>query len=558
MSESNNNIPMRITQLEEATEYPEGSYFPIAKAGYGTKKINTKVLTPADEILKKNFNQQIEGFDFSQSGTGSGNHSYDIDLFEGITYKYTNLSTQPQTLILFSDSGNTTISNNLQGGESVEFTPTKYYNKIGGWFVADSFSFTVEGTGMKNEIDEINSKIDSISGELIQGVSITQSKSGGQRETKYFDIDLIKDFKYSYTNLTGASQTLIIRNSSSDSKTLSNNLQPDETIVFVPDKNYSQFGGWFEPANVTVTVTGESLLKRVNELEERPNTRTALTGGCLTCCGDSITEGVQLENLESGDPYTPRTGAKKPTFGYFIAELNGMSWDNLGYSGSTLTNITCAGEGFRGFTKPTTGRLYNLPSDTTHFIVQFGNNDQYYGPISKREEWLYNTYGETIYWPKNQSQIGAEGYATQAQCDACNAIHGDYATSDEYFQHEFLGSIDNNTDIKTYYGAWNVALSYIIENFPLSKILIMSAYNEPNWIAEADKAIALKWGVSYLCLFDDYENMIYKQKTPTNAMIENVSLAQFRINQLTTDGTHQNLNGMKYMFPRINQKLASL
>lgn len=45
MSESNNNTPMRITQLEEATSYPEGAYLPIAKAGYGTKKIDANRTT---------------------------------------------------------------------------------------------------------------------------------------------------------------------------------------------------------------------------------------------------------------------------------------------------------------------------------------------------------------------------------------------------------------------------------------------------------------------------------------------------------------------------------
>ena len=46
MSESNNNIPMRITQLEEATSYPEGSYIPLAKAGWGTKKVDVNLPTP--------------------------------------------------------------------------------------------------------------------------------------------------------------------------------------------------------------------------------------------------------------------------------------------------------------------------------------------------------------------------------------------------------------------------------------------------------------------------------------------------------------------------------
>jgi hypothetical protein len=38
MSESNNNIPMRITQLEEAETFDYDSYLAEAKAGSGTKK----------------------------------------------------------------------------------------------------------------------------------------------------------------------------------------------------------------------------------------------------------------------------------------------------------------------------------------------------------------------------------------------------------------------------------------------------------------------------------------------------------------------------------------
>ena len=67
MSESNNNIPMRITQLEEATSYPEDSYIPMAKAGYGTKKINTKVLTPKEKFVTDGIqlNDQVKGMIFS-------------------------------------------------------------------------------------------------------------------------------------------------------------------------------------------------------------------------------------------------------------------------------------------------------------------------------------------------------------------------------------------------------------------------------------------------------------------------------------------------------------
>ena len=55
MSESNNNIPMRITQLPEATAYEDGMYYAVAKAGRGTKKISCDVFNqPLENILKTN------------------------------------------------------------------------------------------------------------------------------------------------------------------------------------------------------------------------------------------------------------------------------------------------------------------------------------------------------------------------------------------------------------------------------------------------------------------------------------------------------------------------
>lgn len=50
MSESNNNTPMRITQLEEATAYEDGMYYAVAKAGSGTKKISCDLTAKQSDI----------------------------------------------------------------------------------------------------------------------------------------------------------------------------------------------------------------------------------------------------------------------------------------------------------------------------------------------------------------------------------------------------------------------------------------------------------------------------------------------------------------------------
>lgn len=79
MSESNNNIPMRITQLEEVTEYPEGSCIPIAKAGSGTFKVKADVPTIYE-------NENIQPF-LDQ-----------INLYNGKTFVYGGWSGTPFTL----------------------------------------------------------------------------------------------------------------------------------------------------------------------------------------------------------------------------------------------------------------------------------------------------------------------------------------------------------------------------------------------------------------------------------------------------------------------------
>lgn len=60
MSESNNNVPIPITQLQEATVYEDGMYLPVAKAGSGTKKMNVNKSNPSDVNISKGFNNLFE------------------------------------------------------------------------------------------------------------------------------------------------------------------------------------------------------------------------------------------------------------------------------------------------------------------------------------------------------------------------------------------------------------------------------------------------------------------------------------------------------------------
>ena len=69
MSESNNNTPMRITQLQEATAYEDGMYYAVAKAGSGTNKIDANKATLGmldllnNGFYKNNYKWQRGGLD---------------------------------------------------------------------------------------------------------------------------------------------------------------------------------------------------------------------------------------------------------------------------------------------------------------------------------------------------------------------------------------------------------------------------------------------------------------------------------------------------------------
>ena len=56
MSESNNNVPIPITQLQEATAYEDGMYYAVAKAGHGTWKIKASLINNRIKTLEENYN----------------------------------------------------------------------------------------------------------------------------------------------------------------------------------------------------------------------------------------------------------------------------------------------------------------------------------------------------------------------------------------------------------------------------------------------------------------------------------------------------------------------
>jgi hypothetical protein len=162
-----------------------------------------------------------------------------------------------------------------------------------------------------------------------------------------------------------------------------------------------------------------------------------LYGKLWYACGDSFTEGVDNSPLPNG-----KYAGKKQVYPYFIGNRTGMEVMNIAVSGSTITYISGTSTQSTCFTYPSTGKLYTIPTNAEYITLKFGINDSH--------------------------------------------------------QNVPIGTIDDETNT-TLYGAWNVAISYLLNKCPFAKIgiIVTNGCDSPEY-AQAGKDIAKKWGLSYL------------------------------------------------------------
>lgn len=310
-------------------------------------------------------------------------------------------------------------------------------------------------------------------------------------------------------------------------------------------------------------------------------------GEIYASIGDSLTEGLGNANdsINANEEYVPIVGTSKKTYAYFIARANKLKWCNYGVSGSTLGDVVVNGVNCNGFT--TENGRYTQMRDNLNFIsLWFGWNDAYNGPIMKREEWLKTTYGSTIYFTSDSSKFGTNApdgnpYCTQAQYNACIALTGsvggvEYTNNNEYFNALYIGVAEDTTN-KTWYGAFNISLPYLIAKYPLSKILIIIGYGGDTTYWDSAILMAKKYGVGYLDLSASGKmNFITKNGTDAGGNVYfdatnytnrtyyaeyssgNITASEFRHHTLLYDGTHPNKYGYKYLYSVINGKLMEI
>ena len=222
-------------------------------------------------------------------------------------------------------------------------------------------------------------------------------------------------------------------------------------------------------------------------------------------CGDSFTEG-EFTGDESNDHIFTEglyTGKNK-VYPYFIGRRNYMTVINEAVSGSSITYIDGHN---REFSTPN-GRYTQIPTDADYITLKFGINDCHAGvPI---------------------------------------------------------GSIDDNVNT-TFYGAWNIVLSYLIEHYPYAKIgmIIGNGLNNAQdfpgeTYAEAERLIAKKWGIPYL---DEDKGeqiplLLRTNKDYVCTEAKNMRNASFVVNPLSN--AHPNAKAHEYESTIVENFMRSL
>ena len=183
-----------------------------------------------------------------------------------------------------------------------------------------------------------------------------------------------------------------------------------------------------------------------------------LYGKKWAVCGDSFSAGDFTNALDFD--YTIADGiyaGENKVYGYIIGNRNNMKIQNLAKCGRTMATPADG-----TFSNAFSNEIYKtIDADVDYITLYFGINDSHH-----RDKFT-----------------GSDGE------DQTGIIT--------------LGTIED-TDISTFYGAWNVVMEYLITNYPYAHIgIIVSNGCETSDYPEAEIAIAKKWGVPYIDLNGD-------------------------------------------------------
>lgn len=228
-----------------------------------------------------------------------------------------------------------------------------------------------------------------------------------------------------------------------------------------------------------------ALTSRIASLESAviSNSSNRLYGKILCSVGDSITYGADMDSegivdessitmyqwTNSSQTWPQKTSQFLKTYGYQIAERNGMTFYNGGISGSTMQGLSDKW----GFSLEN-GRYTKLPDNIDYLTIFFGWNDAAYGT---------------------------------------------------------LGTINDSTN-ESYYGGYNVVLPYLINKYPFTKIVLIVPFGTTDGHRQAIRDLANKWGVACFDMFQGGTPLYYNKETSVgvNSSIVTSNRAKFQAN----------------------------
>lgn len=189
--------------------------------------------------------------------------------------------------------------------------------------------------------------------------------------------------------------------------------------------------------------------------------------------GDSFTNGATGNTLENG-----RYKGEKKVYPYFIGNRQNMDIVSFFAGGRTLSYPEVSNGFVNSITCPTAECYYqNIPEDADYITIYLGINDSHH----------------------RSSSSGGDGE------DNTGIIP--------------IGTIDDIT-VYTYYGAWNVVLTWLLENRPFAHIgIIVSNGCDTAEYRIAQLDIAKKYGIPYIDLNGD-------ERTPTMIRSQNPNISQ--------------------------------
>ncbi len=226
----------------------------------------------------------------------------------------------------------------------------------------------------------------------------------------------------------------------------------------------------------------------------------------LCCCGDSITEGADMDTEgiaqtslitvykwnNSRQTWLEQTSNFIKAYGYQIAERNNMTFYQGGVSGSTMQGLTNKS----GFSLAD-GRYTKLPDEIDYLTIWFGWNDSAYGT---------------------------------------------------------LGALTDTTN-ESYYGGYNVVLPYLIDKYPYTKICLIVPFGATAGHREAIRQLGNKWGLAVFDMYQGGTPLYFGKETSAGveASIVTSNKAKFQAN-----GAHPNYKGHRQISNMLEHFLRGI